>query len=139
VGALAAELKAAFGVGNTAIGLLVTVSVGVGALATLPFRVLIDRVNRTRLLSVVVLIWCVAMLVSGAAVSHPMLLLSRLALSAVVAAASPAVASLIGDLFPATERSRTPRTFDPPPQRPVGQIAGGANNGEEPAWCALTK
>ncbi|MGH3765026.1 MAG: MFS transporter [Pseudonocardiaceae bacterium] len=106
VGAIAAELKTAFGVGNAAIGLLVTVSVGVGALATLPFGVLIDRVNRVRLLSMVILLWCAAMVACGAAVSYPMLLACRLGLGVVVAAAFPAVASLLGDLFPATERGR---------------------------------
>jgi MFS family permease len=74
VGAVAAELKTAFGVGNAAIGLLVTASVGVGALATLPFGVLIDKVNRTQLLSIMILLWCAAMLACGAAVSYPMLL-----------------------------------------------------------------
>ncbi|HEY3895515.1 MAG TPA: MFS transporter [Pseudonocardiaceae bacterium] len=106
VGAVAAELKTAFGVGNAAIGLLVTASVGVGALATLPFGVLIDKVNRTQLLSIMILLWCAAMLACGAAVSYPMLLACRLGLSVVVAAAFPAVASLLGDLFPATERGR---------------------------------
>ncbi|MCA1835949.1 MAG: MFS transporter [Actinobacteria bacterium] len=106
VGAIAAELKGAFGVGNAAIGLLVTVSVGAGALATLPFGMLVDRVNRIRLLSVVILLWCAAMVACGAAVSYPMLLACRLGLGVVVAAAFPAVASLLGDLFPAAERGR---------------------------------
>lgn len=50
VGALAPQLEAAFHIGNTQIGLLVTVSSLVGALATLPIGVLADRARRTRIL-----------------------------------------------------------------------------------------
>lgn len=67
-----------------------------------------------------ILLWCVAMIASGAAVSYPMLLLSRLALGAVVAVASPAVASLIGHLFPATQRGRIYGFV------PAGELVGAA-------------
>lgn len=46
------------------------------------------------------------MAVSGAAQSYLMLLITRLALGAVIAIAGPVVASLTGDLFPAAERGR---------------------------------
>ncbi len=106
VGALATELESALHVGNTAIGLLVTVSSAVGVLTTLSFGRLADRVNRVNLLTVSILFWCAAMVASGAAQSYLMLLLSRLALGAVVAAAGPVVASLTGDLFAAAERGK---------------------------------
>jgi predicted MFS family arabinose efflux permease len=83
VGAVAAELERSLHVGNTEIGLLVTCSIGVGALATLPVGALVDRVQRTRLLSASVLLWSAAMIVSGAATSYSMLLITRLALGAV--------------------------------------------------------
>jgi MFS family permease len=104
VGAAAGSLENALGIGNTQIGLLVAVSTGIGAIATLPMGALVDRVTRTRVLWIAILIWGLAMAVSGASVSFLMLLLSRLALGAVVAAATPAVASLVGDFFPAAER-----------------------------------
>ncbi|MDQ2881794.1 MAG: MFS transporter [Actinomycetota bacterium] len=104
VGAIAPELERSLRIGNTDIGLLVAASIGVGALATLPVGVWVDRINRTRLLWISVLLWSAAMIVSGAASSYPMLLITRLALGAVVATALPAVASLTGDLFPAAER-----------------------------------
>ena len=106
VGAMATQLEAALGVDNTAIGLLATVSGAVGALTTLPFGLLADRVNRIRLLTGSILLWSAAMAASAAAQSFLMLLLSRLALGAVVAAAGPLVASLTGDFFGAAERGR---------------------------------
>lgn len=106
VGALAAPLEKSFHVGNTDIGLLVTVTTLIGCLATLPFGTLADRYRRTRLLQVVVVLWGVATAVSSLSVSFGMLLVTRLALGGVIAAAGPALASLFGDLVPGDERSR---------------------------------
>jgi predicted MFS family arabinose efflux permease len=106
VGAVATELERSLHIGNLQIGLLVTVSTGVGALAALPAGVLVDRINRTRLLWVSVSIWSATMVVNGASTSFAMLLTSRLALGGVVAVAGPAVASLTGDLFPGAERAQ---------------------------------
>jgi len=106
ISALAPQLEAAFQVNNAGIGLLVTVSTLVGAVATMPVGVLTDRMSRTRLLSISILVWGMTELVSGFSVSFMMLLLTRLALGAVTATAGPAVASLTGDLFGPQERSR---------------------------------
>jgi predicted MFS family arabinose efflux permease len=106
IGAVASELERSLHIGNVQIGLLVAVSSGIGAVATLPVGILTDRVNRSRLLRYSILIWCAAMVVSGASTSFTMLLISRVALGAVVASAGPAVASLTGDLFPAADRGR---------------------------------
>jgi MFS family permease len=106
VGALAAPLERAFRIGNTRIGLLVTAVTLVGSLATLPFGTLADRRNRTRLLQVTVALWAAATVASALSVSYSMLLTTRLALGAAVAAAGPALASLFGDLVPGDERSR---------------------------------
>jgi MFS family permease len=51
-------------------------------------------------------LWAVAMLWGATASSFGELLLSRLALGAVTAAAGPIVASLVGDYFPSRERGR---------------------------------
>lgn len=67
---------------------------------------LVDRVNRGRLLVGGIVLWSLAMAVSGTSVSYPMLLLCRLGLGAVVAIASPAVASLTGDFFHPSECGR---------------------------------
>jgi predicted MFS family arabinose efflux permease len=106
IGAIAAPLEAALHIGNTQLGLLVTVSTAVGALAAIPAGALVDRVNRVRLLTVAVVLWSLAMLISGFASSFLMLLVTRLALGAVIAAAGPAIASLTGDFFPAADRGR---------------------------------
>jgi len=106
IGSLAAPLETAFHIGNTELGLLVTVSTLIGAAATLPFGVVSDRANRTRLLETVIVMWGAATIVSAVSVSYVMLLVTRLALGGVVAAAGPAVASLVGDLFPADDRGR---------------------------------
>lgn len=106
IGAVAAELKRDLGISNTDVGLLAGVSSLVGALATIPIGMLTDRVNRTRLLGGSIALWSAAMIAAGASTSFPMLLLSRLALGAVLGTAGPTLASLTGDYFPPAERAR---------------------------------
>ncbi|HLI01167.1 MAG TPA: MFS transporter [Acidimicrobiales bacterium] len=106
VGAAATPLRRALHIGNGDIGLLVTVSSLVAAIFSLPFGVLADRVKRTRLLGLTILLWGAAMLWSAASTSFSELLLARLALGAVTASAGPVVASMIGDYFPSGERGR---------------------------------
>jgi predicted MFS family arabinose efflux permease len=106
VGASATQLRQSLHITNTDIGLLVSVTSLVAAVASLPFGVLADRVNRTRVLGLAILLWGVAMLWSATASSFGDLLLARLALGGVTAAAGPFVASLVGDYFPGSERGR---------------------------------
>jgi predicted MFS family arabinose efflux permease len=106
VGASATELRQGLHITNTDIGLLVTVTSLVGAFATLPFGVLADRVRRTTTLGLVIFLWAAAMLWSASVANFHELLLARLLLGAVVAAAGPLAASLIGDWFAASERGR---------------------------------
>ncbi len=106
VGAIAAQLQPALGIGTAELGLLVTVSALVGALAAIPFGVLVDKTRRVNVLAVSIVLWGVAEAASGFAGSFGMLLLTRLLLGAVTATAVPAVASLTGDFFPAGERGR---------------------------------
>jgi len=106
LGAVAAELKTAFHIGNAELGMLAAASAGVAALVTVPIGVLADRVTRVRLLAGSVVLWAVAMAWSGAAGSFPMLIASRLALGAVLATAGPVLASLVGDFFEPGERAR---------------------------------
>src|SRR5437588_2905003 len=106
VGAVAGQLEPALHIGNTKVGLLGSSSLLVGALAVLPIGLLVDRINRIRMLSISIVLWSGAMLVSGAASNYSTLLFSRLALGAVTATAGPAIGSLVGDYFPARERGR---------------------------------
>jgi predicted MFS family arabinose efflux permease len=106
VGASASELRHSLHISNTDIGLLVAVSSLVGAIATLPFGVLADRVRRTRVLGGTIVLWGAAMLWSATATNFTDLLWARLFLGAVTASAGPMVASLVGDWFGSWERGR---------------------------------
>jgi MFS family permease len=106
VGAAASPLRSALHIDNTDIGLLVTVSSLVAALASLPFGVMADRWNRTRILGIAVATWGVAMVWSASVSTFNGLLLTRLLLGVVTAAAGPIVASLVGDYFEGSERGR---------------------------------
>ena len=106
VGASASELRHSLHISNTDIGLLVAVSSLVGALATLPFGVLADRVTRTRVLGGTIVLWGAAMLWSATATNFTELLWTRLFLGVVTASAGPMVASLVGDWFGSWERGR---------------------------------
>jgi MFS family permease len=106
VGASASELRSGLHITNTDIGLLVAVSSLVGAVASLPFGVLADRVTRTRVLGLTIVTWGVAMLWSATASNFTELLWTRLFLGAVTASAGPMVFSLVGDWFGSWERGR---------------------------------
>src|SRR5579875_1429250 len=86
VGASAVELRQGLHIDNTDIGLLVAVSSLAGAVASVPFGMLADRVRRTWTLAAAIVLWGAAMLWS--------------------AAAGPVTASLVGDYFPGGERGR---------------------------------
>lgn len=104
--ATADDLRRAFGIDNTAIGLLVSVTALAGALGTLPIGVLTDRTRRTRLLASSIALWAVAMVFAGAATSYGWLLIARVGLGVVTATTGPTIASLTGDFFPARSRAR---------------------------------
>lgn len=118
VGALAPSLKAAFALSNTQIGLLGTAYAIVSALATVPAGVVTDRVNRTRMLALALVLWAVAMLLTGAAVTFGVLLGSRAFLGIVQAVAGPVVPSLTGDLVGEGQRGRAMAVVD------SGQLVG---------------
>jgi len=106
VGASATSLRSALHISNTDVGLLVTVTSLVAAVTSLPFGVLADRVRRTRVLGAAIVLWGAAMIWSAVVPTFGELLLARVFLGAVTAAAGPLVASLVGDYFPAKERGR---------------------------------
>lgn len=107
VGASATELRHALSISDTQIGLLVATTLLVGALATIPFGMLADRVRRTTTLAVAVGLWGAAMAWSAAASDYEVLLAARIFLGIVTAAAGPLIASLVGDYFDGGERGRT--------------------------------
>jgi len=106
IGALGPTLERVFHFGNAQLGLLAAASGLVGALATIPMGMLADRVNRTVLLAVGLLMWAGAVSLVGAAVSFAMLFGARLLLGAVAAVTGPTTPSLTGDLVPVDQRGR---------------------------------
>lgn len=104
VGAIAPQLESALKISNTEIGLLVSVSLLIGAVFTIPVGLFVDRSRRMPLLVISVVLFSLASLVSAFAGSFSSLLLTRLLLGAVAATAGPAIASLSGDYFDANER-----------------------------------
>src|SRR5438132_1717829 len=117
VGASASQLRSSLHISNTDIGLLVSVTSIVAAAASLPFGVLADRVRRTRLLGAAIVLWGVAMIWSATVPSFGDLLVTRVALGAVTAAAGPVVAALVGAYFAGGEGGRTYGHL------PAGQLA----------------
>jgi predicted MFS family arabinose efflux permease len=106
IAATASNLERAFHIGNAEFGLVVSVAGLVAALCMLPFGVLADRYWRTRLLAISVALWAVAIVVAGFATSYLWLMLATVGLGIVTGAATPCVASLTGDYFPAADRGR---------------------------------
>jgi MFS family permease len=106
VGAAAIQLRADLDISNTDVGLLVSVTSLVAALASLPFGVLADRIKRVPMLAGAIVLWGGAMLWTATAPTFGRLLLARLLLGGVTAAAGPIVASLVGDWFAPSERGR---------------------------------
>jgi MFS family permease len=106
VGASATQLSAALHIHHAGLGALAAASGVVAAVVGVPFGVLVDRVNRTRLLAVGVAAWALIMACSAAAQSFEQLVLIRCLLGAAIAIAGPATASLVGDYFLPEERGR---------------------------------
>ena len=65
IGAVAVQLKDTLHASNTEIGLLVTASTVIAAVA-----ILADRIHRIRLLAVIIVVWSIAIAVSGAVDRH---------------------------------------------------------------------
>lgn len=106
VGAAATTLVSRLHITLFDVGLLVGVTSVVAAIASVPFGMLADRINRTRMLAIAVSLWGIVMLGSASAGNFSGLLMWRLGLGLVSAAAGPAVASLVGDYFPSEERGK---------------------------------
>jgi MFS family permease len=106
VGASALQLRDDLHINNTDVGLLVTVTSLVAAAASLPMGVLADRVTRTRLLGGAIVLWGAAMIWSATVSTFGHLVLARVFLGGVTAAAGPVIASLVGDWFHPSERGR---------------------------------
>lgn len=106
VGAAASELRSSLGIDNTELGLLAALPSVTAAIASVPVGMLTDRFRRIPMLAVGVIVWGGAMIACAASGTFDELLLFRLALGAATAVAGPTLASLTGDFFMPSERSR---------------------------------
>lgn len=103
---LIGPIKAEFHINDVQIALLVgTAFAVVYAFLGVPAGRLADRGNRKVLIAAGATVWCLCTIASGFAGSYVMLILFRLGLAAGEAVLTPAVHSMIGDLFPPDKRS----------------------------------
>ena len=103
---LVEPIRREFQLSDAKLGALTGLAYGVSfALAGLPLGYLADRIDRRRLLSVLLLVW--SGLTACAAASHHYwtLLITRLGVGAAEAGTTPVAMSMIVDLFPARSRS----------------------------------
>ncbi|MCA1829977.1 MAG: MFS transporter, partial [Actinobacteria bacterium] len=106
LGAIAPNLKRAFHLGNTQLGILAAAFSVVAALASLPVGMLTDRIKRTTLLSSIIALWSLVMLIAGASVGFAMLFVAQMLLGVATAGGQPIIASLTGDMFSPGRRGR---------------------------------
>lgn len=89
-------------------------------LLSLPMGLLVDRMNRVRLIFAAMLVWCASLALATAATGFWTLALSKAIMGTATAALLPASLSLFGDYFAPERRASATASF------PLGQILGGA-------------
>jgi MFS family permease len=75
------------------------------ALAGIPFGALVDRVTRTRMVALLVIIWSGFTAITGFARSFTGLVVARAAIGAAEAGAPPGILSILSDTYPAKSRA----------------------------------
>lgn len=112
-------LRDFFEVTDAELGSLQTVLQVVLALATIPFALWADRVNRSRVISAGVVIWSVATFFTGLAPTFAVLLATRALVGIGEAAYGPAAQSMISGAFAPEMRARAQAVFA------AGMLIGG--------------
>jgi predicted MFS family arabinose efflux permease len=103
VEAIRREFHLSDGQFGLASGLAFSVTFG---LATLPFGLLADRVNRRNLIAGSIAFWSAMTAICGSAPNFLVLLIGRMGIGAGEAGGMPAIVSTIADLFPPSQRAR---------------------------------
>jgi MFS family permease len=106
IGGVGEGIRREWALSDTALGLLGTVFTLLYACVGLPLGRLSDRKERRMILSAGVFVWSLLTACSGLARSFSQLIIARLGVGVGEATCSPASTSLIGDLFPTTQRAR---------------------------------
>ncbi|MFE3451570.1 MFS transporter [Nonomuraea sp. NPDC059194] len=99
-------VQAEWGFNDTAAGSIPTAAALAAAVVAIPAGYLADRVNRTKILTVVVLLWAVATLGSGLATGFAMFYVMRAFLAAAESIDNPAAGSLTADYYPPVTRAK---------------------------------
>ena len=106
LGAVAPSLEHDLTIGNVAFGLLSAASILTGAVVSLPIGILGDQQARVPLLTKLIYIWAAAIAISATSPDYVFLLVMQMVAGAAGVAVGPVIASLSGDLFPPSWRSR---------------------------------
>lgn len=106
VAVLGVDIREAFQLNNLQVGFLYGTAFSViYALAGIPMGRLADRISRKWLIAAGLLVWSVMTILSGFAASFTFLVVARLLIGLSQATLSPAVYSLLADLFPPAKRA----------------------------------
>ncbi len=111
IGAVAEPLRKEWGLSDSALGMLGTAFTLLYAILGVPLGRLADTRTRTWILAVGGLVWSVLTAASGLARNFGELFAARLGVGVGEAVCSPAATALIGDLYPANQRSRALSVF----------------------------
>ncbi len=106
LGVMAHALEKALSLNNAQFGLITTAATLVGAIATLPISILVDRIRRVPLMALLTLIWAGSMAWSALVQSYSSLLLAQLISGISGISLGAVIASLTGDYFPPSQRGR---------------------------------
>lgn len=106
VGIVGDQLSREFGLSNTQLGLLAGLTFAIAYTAgAIPMGMLVDRVNRKRLVGAVLAIWSAFTALSSLANSVTALVAARFMVGAAESGVHPATLSMIGDTFPKERRA----------------------------------
>jgi MFS family permease len=102
------QLKAAFGVGDTAIGLLFSAFILVNGIVTMPAGYLADRWNRTRAMALTIALWSLISALGGVVptAAFGMLVVIRASLGFGQAVTDPSGSSVVADYYGTERRGR---------------------------------
>jgi len=105
-------VKHEFGLSDTQLGLLSGLLYGVSyGLAGLPLGYLVGRIDRRRLLALIVALWSGMTMLSGLAARYWQLAAARLVVGAAESGGTPAALSILSDLYPPQRRAAITSLF----------------------------
>jgi MFS family permease len=111
LGALAEPIRLEFHLNDAALGLLGSIFTVIYAFVGLPLGTLSDKWYRNRLIALGTLFWSLLTAATGFAQNYAQIFVARLGVGVGEATCAPAGQSLIGDLFPPTQRAKAMGVF----------------------------